>query len=143
MIEAGEVLCHRLAGHGHHIAVQQAGVEQMLHHHGNPADAIEIAHVELATRLHVGDVRNLGGDPVEVVEMQLDAGFVGNGEQMKNRVRRAAERRRHRNGIFERLLGHDHPRCDPEVQHVDDSLTGATGIELATRVDSRRGCTAW
>jgi hypothetical protein len=72
-IDLGEVLGHRPAGHRHHVAVQESGVEQQLQHDGHTADAVEVAHVELAARLHVGDVRHLVGDAVEVVEVEVDA----------------------------------------------------------------------
>ena len=62
-VERGEVLGHRLAGDGEAVAVQQAGVEQVLHHHRHAADAVEVGHVELAVRLHVGDVRAPGRRP--------------------------------------------------------------------------------
>ena len=80
-----------LPGHGQHVAVEQAGVEQVLEHDRHAADAVEVAHVELAARLHVGDVRHAGGDPVEVVEVELDAGLVGDGQQVQHGVRRAAD----------------------------------------------------
>jgi hypothetical protein len=106
-VELGEVLGHGLAGDGEAVAVQQAGVEQVLQHHRHAADAVEVAHVELAAGLHVGDVRHLGGDPVEVLELELDAGLVGDGEQVQHRVGGAAERGRDGDRVLERLLGHD------------------------------------
>ena len=124
-VELGQVLGHRLAGDGQHVAVQQAGVEQVLEHDRHAADAVEVAHVELAARLHVGDVRDLGGDAVEVVELELDAGLVGDGQQVEHGVGRAAERRGDGDGVLERLLGHDLPRRDAEAEHVDDGLAGA------------------
>ena len=39
---------------------------------------------------------------------ELDAGLVGDGQQVQHGVRRAAERRREGDGVLERLLGHDH-----------------------------------
>ena len=57
-VEVGEVLGHRLAGDREAVAVQQAGVEELLHHDGHAADRVEVEHVELAVRLHVGDVRD-------------------------------------------------------------------------------------
>ena len=52
-----EVLGHRLAGDGEAVAVEQPGVEQVLHHDGHAADGVEVGHVELAAGLQVGDVR--------------------------------------------------------------------------------------
>ena len=90
-IEGGEVLGHRLAGDGERVAVDQPGLEQVTQHDRHSADPIELAHVELAARLHVGDVRHLGGDAVEVVERQRDLGLVGDGEEVEHGVRRSAD----------------------------------------------------
>ena len=91
-IDLREVLGHRLAGHRHDVTVEQARVEQELEHDRHPADAVEVAHVELAARLHVGDVRHSVGDAIEVVEVDRHPRLVGDGEQMQDRVRRSAER---------------------------------------------------
>ena len=45
-------------------------------HDGHAADRVEVDHVELAVRLHVGDVRDPRADAVEVVELELDARLV-------------------------------------------------------------------
>jgi hypothetical protein len=43
----GEVLGHGLAGDGEAVAVEQAGVEQLLHDDRHAADAVEVGHVYL------------------------------------------------------------------------------------------------
>ena len=60
----------------------QAGVEQVLQHHRHTTNPIEVAHVEFAARLHVGDVRHPGRDPVEVVEVELHTGLVRDRQQV-------------------------------------------------------------
>ena len=136
-VELREVLGHRLAGHRHHVAVQEPGLEQQLEHDRHTADPIEVAHVELAAGLHVGDVRNTVGDAVEVVEVERNPGLVGKGEQVQHCVGRPAEGRRHGDRILERLLGHDLARGDAEPQLFDDGGAGAFGISLPTVVDGR------
>ena len=79
-VEGVDVLFQGTAGDGQAVAMEQAGVEQLLEHHLHAADAIEVGHVEAAMRLHVGDVRHALADPVEVLEPELDASFVGDGE---------------------------------------------------------------
>ena len=79
-----------------HVTVQQPGVEELLEHDRHAADAIEVGHVELAAGLHVGDVRHPGGDAVEVVEVQLDPGLVGDRQQVQHGVGRPADGRRQR-----------------------------------------------
>ena len=66
-VELGEVLGERLAGDGERVAVQEALVEHRLHDHRDAAVAVDVVHDVLAERLHVGDVRHLVADAVEVV----------------------------------------------------------------------------
>ena len=61
-VDVGEVLGHRLAGHGEAVAVQQAGVEQRLHHDRDAADLVDVVHHVAAERLEVGQVRHLVAD---------------------------------------------------------------------------------
>ena len=115
-VEVGEVLGHRLAGDGEAVAVEQTGVEQLADHHLHAADAVEVGHVVLAVRLHVGDVRDARADAVEVVELELDTGLVRDREQVQHRVGGAAERHRDRDRVLERLLGHDLARPDARLR---------------------------
>ena len=78
--DGGKILRHGAAGDGQHVAVQQAGVQQRPHYHWNAADPVDVGHHEPAERLDVGQVRNRGADPVEVVDRQRDAGLVGDRE---------------------------------------------------------------
>ncbi len=93
--DLGQVLRHRPSGDGDRVAVQQSGVEEQLQHDGHAADAVEVDHVELAAGSHVSDVRDPGRDLVEVVELERHTGLVGDGQEVEDGVRRAAERRRH------------------------------------------------
>ena len=138
-VDLGQVLGHGPAGHRQHVAVQQAGVEQVLHHDGHAADAVEIGHVELAARLHVGDVGHAGRDAVEVVEVEGDPGLVGDGQQVEHGVGRAAERVGDRDGVLERRLRHDVPRGDAEAEQLDHRLAGAHRVVVAPAIDRRRG----
>jgi hypothetical protein len=64
------------------------GVEQHLHHHRHAANPIQVGHVEPAARLHIGDVGHLSGDAVEVVELEVDLGLVGDRQQVQHGVGR-------------------------------------------------------
>ena len=66
-VQLGEVLGEGLAGDGERVAVQEPRVEQRLHEHRDAAVAVDVVHDVLAERLHVGDVRHLVADAVEVV----------------------------------------------------------------------------
>ena len=73
-VELGQVLGHGPAGDGEAVAVEQPGVEQVLHHDRHAADAVDVDHVVLAVRLGVGDVGHPRGDLVEVVERRARPG---------------------------------------------------------------------
>ena len=107
-----EVLGERLARHGERVAVQQALVEHRLHDDRDAAMAVDVVHDVLAERLHVGDVRHLVADAVEVVQGQVDVGLAGDREQVQHDVGRAAERHRQGDRVLERLLGEDVARRD-------------------------------
>ena len=94
--------------------------------------------MELAARLHVGDVRDAVGDAVEVVEVEFHMRLVGQRQEVQHRVRRPAERRRDGDRVLEGLLRHDLTRRDPEAQQVDDRRAGSLGIALTATVDRRR-----
>ena len=119
-IEIGEVLGHGLAGDGEAIAVEQTVLEQLAENQLHAADTVEVGHVVLAVRLHVGDVRNARADAIEVVELELDTRLVRDREQVQHRVRGAAERHRDRDRVLERLFRHDLPRPDAQRDEVHD-----------------------
>ena len=132
-----QVVGHRLSGHREHIAVQQARVQQRLHHHRNPADAVDVVHHVGAERFHVGQVRHLRPDPGEILERQLDVGLVGDGQQVQHRVGGAAECHHHRNGVLERLFGQDVAGGDAAAQQVDDGHSALAGVPVAPTVGGR------
>ena len=86
---------------------KQAVVEQVLQDDRYAADAVEVAHVETAVRLHVGDVGDARRHLVEVVEFEVDPGLVGDGEQVQDGVRRTTERHHDGDRVLEGRLGHD------------------------------------
>ena len=60
---------------------------------------------------------------VEVVESELHARLVGDGEQVQHGVGRAAERHDDGDGVLERLLGHDVAGPDVAGEELDHGLT--------------------
>ena len=138
--EFGQVLGHGLSGAGEHIAMNETSVEKMLQHHGHSTHAMQVGHVELSAGLHVGDVRNLGRDAVEILEFQRHAGFGSDGQQVQHGVRASSERVGDGDGVLERLLREDVARTNAETQHVHHGLAGASCVVLATAIDggSRR-----
>ncbi len=136
--DLGQVLGHRLAGHGERVAVQQTGVQQGPHHDRHAADAVDVGHDVPAERLDVGQVRRAVADPVEVLEREVDLRLVRDRQQVQDGVGGAAERHDDGDRVLERLLGHDLPRRDALAQHVHDGLAGGDGEGVAAAVGRRR-----
>ncbi len=136
--ELGEVLGDRATGDGQAVAVQQTRFEQLLHDHGNATHPIEIEHVELAVRLHVGDVRNARTDAIEVVELQVDARLVGDRHEVQHRVGRTAERHDHRDRVLERFLGHDLAGPEIELEQPHHRVAGLVREVIAATIDRGR-----
>ena len=111
----GQVLGDGLAGDREAVAVEQPGVEQLLHHHRHAADAVE----SVMWYLPCGLVSAMWGTRLATLlkssSSQLDLGLVGDGQQVQHRVGRAAERHDDGDGVLERLLGHDVARPDAEL----------------------------
>ncbi len=81
------------AGDGHAVAVEQALIEQHFHQRRETADADERGHDVLAAGLEVGEDGHALADAGEVVERELHAGAVRDGEEMEHGVGRAARAR--------------------------------------------------
>ena len=118
--------------------MHQAGVEKRLHHDGDAADLVDVVHHEAPEGLEVADVRDLGADPVEVVEGQVDLGLAGDGEEVQDGVGRATEGHHDGDGVLEGLLGHDLPRPDAELEQPHHRLAGGVGEVVATTIRRRR-----
>ena len=67
------------------------------------AGLVEVGGDEAAAGLEVGEQRRALGDPLEVVDVELDAGLVGDGEQVQDAVGRAARRADHRDRVLDRV----------------------------------------
>jgi hypothetical protein len=115
--------------------VKVAGLEQLAHDDGDAADAVDVDHVEPSVGLGVGDVRCAPAHPGEVVEGELDARFVGDGEQVQDGVGAPPEGHGDGDGIFERLLAHDVARPEAELEEPDHRLPAGKGQVVAAGVD--------
>jgi len=62
--------------------VEIAAVEQCLHQHGDAADVVQDPSSRAAARLQIGDIRGLLADLAEGVEVEIDAGLVGDRRQV-------------------------------------------------------------
>ena len=77
------------------------------------AGGVQVGGDEAAARLQVGEQRRALGDPVEVVDLQLDAGLAGDREQVQHPVGRAAGGADAGDRVLQRLAGDDPAR--PQV----------------------------
>ena len=118
----GEVLGHRLAGHGQRVAVQQAGVQQRLHHHRHAADAVDVGHHVAAERLDVGQVRHPVADPVEVVEVEVDSASWAIASRCSTALVEPPSAMTTAIAFSNASLVMMSPRGDPRLDQLDDGL---------------------
>ena len=113
-----------LAGHGQHVGVDQAGVEQLADHERHAARGLELVHVGQAVGIDAGEQRRRRRDLGEVVPVQEDAGRARHRHQMQHVVGRASGGHQADHGVDERAL----------VEHAADRRKGvAQGRISATR----------
>ena len=98
-----EVFGDGLTGDRQAIAMQEPLIEQHLEQRLEAANADEVSHVIFAAGLEVGEHGDLTADALEVLEGQFDAGGVGHRDEVKHRVRRAAEGDNDGDGVFKGL----------------------------------------
>ena len=118
-----EVVGQGAPGHRHHVAVQQAVAQQLLHHHRHAAQLVQAHHRIRAVRLQAGDQRHPFADRLDPLDRQRHLGFAGDRHQVQVHVGRAAHRVDGGDRVLERLHRHDVERPDAgrdqPVQRVD------------------------
>ena len=87
------------------IAVQQAGIQQLLHHLRNATGSVQIHRDVSAAGLQVTEHRNALADALEVINAQLNTCRASDGQQMQHGVGGSTHRHDHADGVFECLLG--------------------------------------
>ena len=102
--------------------MEQPGVEEGPHDDRHPSHPVDVAHHIATERLHVGEEWNLRADAMEVLDMQVDVRLMGDGKQVEDRIRRAAERHQYGDRVLEGLAGDDVAGGDPLSDQLDDSL---------------------
>ena len=96
--------------------MQQARIKQPAHHHRNAAHTIHITHHVSTEGLDVREQRHLRADAVEVLNVQVDLGFMGDRQQMQDRIGRASKGHDHRDGVFQGLPRDDVARGNAEAE---------------------------
>ena len=132
---AFQVLGHGLAGDRHGVPVEQARVEQPLHHQRDAAVAGQVGHHVAARGLHVGDVGGAGADALEVLQAQRHPGLVGDGQQVQDDVGGAAHGDAHGDGVLESLLGHDVAGAHVLFQQPQHGASRVAGLAQLARVN--------
>ena len=125
------LLADRPAGDGDRVAVKHAGLVESLGQNADAAGLVEVLGDEAAARLQVAEQRGPLGDPVEVVDGQLDAGLVGDGEQVEDAVGRATRHADGRDRVLDRVLGDDLARAQIVGEHLHDQLAALARHLLA------------
>ena len=81
--------------------MEDPGLVEPLGEHADAAGLVEVGGDEAPAGLQVGEQRGLLGDPLEVVDVELDARLAGDGEQVEDAVGRAP---RHGADVGDRVL---------------------------------------
>ena len=111
-----------LAGDGQAVAVQEAGFEQHFHDLRNAAGLVQIDREVFAAGLEVAQHRGFDADALEVVNRPLDAGRVGNRQEMQESIGRAAGGHDHGHSVFNGLFRDDVARLDVLFDGLDQHL---------------------
>ena len=118
--------------------MQQTRIEQAAHNHWNATHTIHIAHHVTTEGLDVREQRHLRADAVEVLYVQVDFRFMGDRQQMQDRVGRASEGHDHRDGVLEGLPRDDVARGNAEAEQLDHGLTALACERVSATIDGRR-----
>ena len=77
------------------------------------ASPVHVLHVVAAARRHLAQARHPPGQLVDLLQPEADPRLVGGGEQVQDRVGRAAHRDVERHGVLERVPGGDATAAAP------------------------------
>ena len=119
--------------------VEQSGVQELAHDDGHAADLVEVGHDVLARGAEVGQVGGDAAEAVKVVDLQVDLGLVGDGEEVEDGVGGAAHGEDDHDGVLEGFLCHDVAGLDAALQHAVDGGGGLVGDALVLGVDGGHG----
>ena len=146
-VQVGDLFGQRPSGAGHHVAVQQAGVEQFADDHLDPADPVDVEHGIGAVGPGVGqDRHHVAGQGIELVGGHhvppevFVAGGAGDLGGMQHHVGRAADGHGDDDRVADRIAPDDVAGAQPGLHHVrqmPDQL-GRKLVEPARIVRGRR-----
>ena len=99
-------------------------LQQLAQHGGHAAGAMESLAEIFSRRLHVHEQRHIAAVLHPVLRRDLDARVARHRDQMRLRVRRAADRGDRRDRVQERLARENRRRPQVFVRHLDDATAG-------------------
>ena len=119
------------------VLVEAAQLLQALDDDGDAARLVQVGGDVAAARLEVAQHRRGRGDAVEVVDVELDAGLVGDRQQVQDAVGRAAAGGDRGDRVLEPGLGDDVARALAAGEHVHHEPAGLVGDLGLARVLGR------
>lgn len=129
-----DVLLHGLAGDGDARAINDTFPEKELEEGGGTTNLAEILHDVLAGGLEVSEEGDSVGNGLEVVDSELDANGVGDGDEMEDGVGAATKNGNDGHGVLKGLAGHDVAGADVLSEEGLNSLTDALALGLLAGV---------
>ena len=144
--EALDLRGQRLAGAGQHVAVEQAGVEQLAHDHLHAADLVDVDHRVLAVGPRVGEHRDdMLREVVELLRRDdllpevAEAGGARDLRRVQGHVGRAADRHRHDHRVAQRIAHDDVARLEVLLDQVGEMVDQLGRRTRSTRRGSSDG----
>ena len=132
-----DIFGQSLSVYGHCVAVEQASIEQALSDQGHPAVTTEVCHDVAAAWFHVGDVRSVAANAVEIFQRQADFGLPRNGHEVQHGVGGASHGDHHGDGVFKGFPGENVSRADSFLQHTHYGFTSPARFVRLAGINSR------
>ena len=121
-LRIGERVAERLSRHGDGGQIEQ--IFHLPHQCAQAAGIEEVFHQIFARRRDIGDHRHLPRNRVERRHVERNAGAARHGDDVNDRIGRAAERHVHANGIVEGRRRQDFLRRQIFPHHLDGAAAG-------------------
>ncbi len=134
------MLADRAPGDRDGVGVQQR--TQLVQHCRDPAGVAEVFHQQLAGGLQVDEHRHVGGELVDVGELERNSGAPGDGDEVDDGVGRSADRGKDAYGVLEGLEGENVRQPHVLAHELDHPPARPLGEGVTARVDGGEGGSA-
>src|SRR6266704_2927659 len=108
---------------GDGVAAEQSSFKEALCYERGAACSVEIGSDKSSSGLEICDDRHAGTDAVKIINRKGNFRFVGDGQKMQHRVRRAAGCGHAGDGVLNRCFGDDFRGCEVTAKKIDYKLT--------------------